>query len=135
MSFRSRVPMLTHTHTHTHTQLHHDVDLVSIATSCHGYSGADLAAVAREAALHSLTRTASHLMHNTASTSQRQPPNLQHQDGAPGMANTEAEAAMCCVEAADFQEAMRRVGPSIVRGMEVEVPHTRCAFVRKHEHM
>ena len=31
-----------------------DVDLHEIASKCHGYSGADLAAVTREAALHAM---------------------------------------------------------------------------------
>ena len=31
-----------------------DVDLQALAASCHGYSGADLAALCREAALHAL---------------------------------------------------------------------------------
>ncbi|KAF5839903.1 P-loop containing nucleoside triphosphate hydrolase protein [Dunaliella salina] len=107
-------------------QLHPRVDLASIATSCHGYSGADLAALAREAALHSLTRAASHLMHNTAPTSQQSlPPLQQHWNGsAPRAANIQVEAAVGHVEPDDFQEAMKRVGPSIVRGMEVEAPHT-----------
>ena len=32
-----------------------DVDLASIASSCHGYSGADLAAVCREAAMRAIS--------------------------------------------------------------------------------
>lgn len=36
-------------------QLGADVDLPAIAASCHGYSGADLAALAREAAMHALS--------------------------------------------------------------------------------
>jgi hypothetical protein len=33
----------------------------------------------------------------------------------------------CAVGPGDFLVAMRRVGPSIVRGLEVDVPHTRWA--------
>lgn len=36
-----------------------DVDLAALATACHGYSGADLAALAREAAMGALTLAAS----------------------------------------------------------------------------
>lgn len=45
-----------------HTQglvLAADVDLAALATACHGYSGADLAALAREAAMGALTLAAS----------------------------------------------------------------------------
>jgi hypothetical protein len=36
-------------------QLDPDLDLADLASACHGYSGADLAALAREAAMHALS--------------------------------------------------------------------------------
>ncbi len=114
-------------------QLHPGVDLAAIAASCHGYSGADLAAVAREAALRALTRAAGDLH---AMPAFGPPPSAAPAHNVPslgatgGGAGEQAGAIHCVVEAGDFGEAMRRVGPSIVRGMEVEVPHTRCAGTR-----
>lgn len=39
-----------------------DVDLAAIAASCHGYSGADLAALTREAAMHAFSTAAAQIM-------------------------------------------------------------------------
>lgn len=43
-------------------QLGADVDLSALAASCFGYSGADLAALAREAAMHALSAAAAALL-------------------------------------------------------------------------
>jgi hypothetical protein len=43
-------------------QLGADVDLTALATSCFGYSGADLAALVREAAMHAFSTAAAHLL-------------------------------------------------------------------------
>lgn len=43
-------------------QLASDVELVSLASSCFGYSGADLAALVREAAVHAFSTAAAHIL-------------------------------------------------------------------------
>lgn len=162
-------------------QLAADVDLTALATACHGYSGADLAALAREAAMSALAASAAAFLSSgpagpESSMTQglgegRTPLVLQPESSATlglgegsrsrgadsvglglkgfeqrgegadmGMGGTgqspweawrgqEAGGweAMGWVKAEHFVSAMRRVGPSIVRGLEVEVPKTRCA--------
>lgn len=135
-----------------------DVDLAELAASCHGYSGADLAALAREAAMHALTGVAQQLLQQPwqqAPADGGWPPVNSLQAGSvdgPAQAMTAAAAwpgfevgvDLClepgaragqgaaarlgvgAVSTADFQAAMRRVGPSIVRGAEVEVAPIRC---------
>ncbi|KAL6754073.1 P-loop containing nucleoside triphosphate hydrolase protein [Haematococcus lacustris] len=77
-------------------------DLATVAAACHGYSGADLAALVREAAMHAL--------YGAAVQQGLLPPGSQ--EGA-------------ALQAEDFTAAMRRVGPSIVRGLVAEGPDTR----------
>jgi ATP-dependent 26S proteasome regulatory subunit len=43
-------------------QLAPDVDLGPLAHSCFGYSGADLAALVREAAMHAFSTAAAHIL-------------------------------------------------------------------------
>jgi ATP-dependent 26S proteasome regulatory subunit len=43
-------------------QLAPDVELVALASSCFGYSGADLAALVREAAMHALSTAAAYIL-------------------------------------------------------------------------
>jgi len=67
------------------------LSLSSVAAACHGYSGADLAALAREAAMLAIEEAAQ-----------------------------AADAPLRPLTAADFAAARRRVGPSIVRGLAAE---------------
>lgn len=158
-----------------------DVDLSHLAAACHGYSGADLAALAREAAMYAFSAaTAALLRHDggplfsaggrlnasfgagagasgTAGSgsfgdssssnagASGGAANLQSSDSSSGSAsagpssgsadinagsgdaNANAGAGLVAslarsalVSAADFTAAMRRVGPSIVRGAETE---------------
>lgn len=96
-----------------------DVDLAGIARSCHGYSGADLAALAREAAMQALSSTADAMHLFEAAGAQAQ--------AAAGVtpavpAAVPAALPVCEVRGAHFTAAMQKVGPSIVRGAGVEVP-------------
>ena len=74
-----------------------DVDLAALAARCHGYSGADLAALAREAAMVTIEEEA---------------------------AGSEAETrgGMPQVHACHFTAARSRVGASLVWGTSVEAP-------------
>lgn len=114
-------------------QLEPGLDLTQLAASCHGYSGADLAALARETALAALARAAAALL---PAAPEATPLHHQQQQGeaeaaAPRLGGWEAAdwgaGALpdLVVRPGDVAAAMRRVGPSIVRGIEVEVPHTR----------
>ena len=117
-----------------------DVDLRQIAESCHGYSGADLAALAREAAMHALTEAAQEILARPwGGGREGGPPFAGRREGAicsedlPGGGVSGADYTLnaaqplpspplpAAVSASDFLAAMRRVGPSIVRGAEVEV--------------
>jgi len=75
-------------------QLAPDIQLSNIAAACHGYSGADIAALAREAAMVAIEQAA---------------------DG-------DAMAAPACVTTDHFTAARIRVGASLVRGAAVEAP-------------
>ncbi|MEW5302448.1 MAG: hypothetical protein WDW36_005234 [Sanguina aurantia] len=77
------------------------VDLAALATACHGYSGADLAALAREAAMGALTLAASVMLTDPSADI----------DAVPVLPITPA----------DFASALKRVGPSIVRGAEADI--------------
>ena len=82
--------------------------LGALATACHGYSGADLAALVREAAMSAIL-----------SESERRSKQL----AAPDMvAPKGGNNVRVVVTAMDFEAAMKRVGPSIARGAELEVP-------------
>ena len=76
------------------------VDLLALAQRCHGYSGADLAALAREAAMVAIEEEAAGTLGETTGT---MPP----------------------VSAAHFTTARSRVGASLVRGTSVEAPAVR----------
>lgn len=166
-----------------------DVDLRSLAASCHGYSGADLAALAREGAMHAFAGATSHLLRHTggplysllqqqrssSAPAPLQPPpppaSATGSTGGPGQPSTieaaaadaaggladgspwpqpaavEHQAAVASTQTggapshigrslpvsmtesllqhssitmADFNAAMKQVGPSIVRGAEAE---------------
>eukprot|EP00891_Asterochloris_glomerata_P007187 jgi/Astpho2/7187/Aster-01505 len=79
------------------------VDLPGLAVACHGYSGADLAALCRQAAMVALTEAASALL-----------------SGEQLEAALDPDLARP-VSQVDFEAAMKKVGPSITRGSEVEV--------------
>mmetsp|Transcript_14303 Transcript_14303/g.46979 ORF Transcript_14303/g.46979 Transcript_14303/m.46979 type:complete len:358 (-) Transcript_14303:166-1239(-) len=70
-----------------------DIDFEALAAEAHGYSGADLAALCREAAMEAITAAA----------------------------EKEASAEPQPVSSADFAAALRRVGSSLVRGLAAEV--------------
>ncbi len=80
-----------------------DVDLAALAMETHGYVGADLAALCREAALATLRRS-------TGSAVEPDLPSLQ-------------------VEAADFATALRDITPSALREVFVEVPDVRWSDI------
>ncbi|KAL0051736.1 hypothetical protein WJX82_001191 [Trebouxia sp. C0006] len=80
-----------------------DVALPDLATACHGYSGADLAALCREAAMTALSDAAAAILEG-------------------GSEGSEVDMKLARpVSQADFEGAMKRVGPSITRGSEVAV--------------
>ncbi|MFN2567278.1 MAG: CDC48 family AAA ATPase [Gemmatimonadaceae bacterium] len=83
-----------------------DVDLDAIARSSHGFVGADLAALARESAMEAVRRTRSEL-------------GLVSPDLPP------AVVERIQVTGADFAAARRRVHPSAMREILVQVPEVR----------
>nr|WP_227254681.1 AAA family ATPase [Frigoriglobus tundricola] len=83
-----------------------DVDLSAVAAGTHGFVGADLEALCREAAMSCLRR----ILPEFDFATQHIPYNLL----------TRLE-----VEMADFRAAMREVEPSAIREVLVEVPHVR----------
>ncbi|WP_188484336.1 AAA family ATPase [Marivita lacus] len=89
--------------------MEHDVDLDLLANEAHGFSGADLSALCREAAMHLLRRKAS------------------------GLASNEAPPQDLRVAAEDFQAALADVIPSGLRELTVEIPETRWRDVGGHE--
>eukprot|EP00775_Hariotina_reticulata_P006468 gene6468-6696_t len=95
-------------------QLAPDVDLQALAAGCHGYCGADLAALAREAAMHAFSSAAAALLNSNET---------QQGTALHALATTAAAGAAPAgvISAADFAAALHRVGPSIVRGAAVEV--------------
>jgi transitional endoplasmic reticulum ATPase len=88
------------------TPLAGDVDLDALAESCPGFVGADLAAVAREAALAAVARAAAQ---------------------AGGLDGVRAEALT--VTAADLDAARAAVGPSALRATQIEIPDARWSDV------
>lgn len=71
-----------------------NVDLQAIAAACNGYVGADLEALCREAAMSAFRRSSD--------------------------ANEEADVV--CLTMEDWKQARSIVGPSITRGVTVEIP-------------
>ena len=69
------------------TPMDPDVDLASVASRADGFSGADLAALVREAAVHALQRS--------------------------GSLEIEDDLAVCVVQSIDFEGALKRVAPSV----------------------
>ncbi|MDD1671400.1 MAG: CDC48 family AAA ATPase [Methanomicrobiales archaeon] len=82
-----------------------DVDLQMLAQQTHGYVGADLAALAREGAIRALRRYLPKI-------------DLEEEQIPPEVLE------VMQVKAADFSEALRDVGPSAMREVLLEVPHT-----------
>jgi transitional endoplasmic reticulum ATPase len=83
-----------------------DVDLDAIARSSHGFVGADLAALAREAAMDAVRRTLA-------------------SEGAVGSDIPPGVVEQIEVTGADFASARRRVHPSAMREILVQVPEVR----------
>jgi transitional endoplasmic reticulum ATPase len=79
-----------------------DVDLDELARSTYGFVGADMAALAREAAMDAVRRVL---------------PQINLRDGIP----TEVMEQLR-VDRADFQNALRRVQPSALREIMIQVP-------------
>ncbi len=83
-----------------------DADLGKIASTTHGYTGSDLAALAREAAMATLRRVL---------------PSLR-----PGEKAIPREVLeKLTVDGRDFDEALRQVQPSALREVVVEIPNVR----------
>ncbi|MCK8518094.1 CDC48 family AAA ATPase [Methanoculleus sp. 7T] len=82
-----------------------DVDISYIAQQTHGFVGADLAALAREAAIKALRR---YLPEIDMEAEEIPPEILEKME----------------VQSKDFREALRDVGPSAMREILLEVPHT-----------
>ncbi|HVP25315.1 MAG TPA: CDC48 family AAA ATPase [Methanomicrobiales archaeon] len=83
-----------------------DVELQKLSQQTHGFVGADLAALAREGAIRALRRYL---------------PDIDLEaDEIPAEVLDRME-----VLASDFREALRDVGPSAMREVLIEVPHTR----------
>ncbi len=93
---------------HIHTRgmpLAHDVNIDSIAKQTHGFVGADLAALARESAIKALRR---YLPEIDLDAEEIPPEVLEKMEVLPS----------------DFRDALRDVGPSAMREVLLEVPHT-----------
>ncbi|CAL5229922.1 g13347 [Coccomyxa viridis] len=86
-----------------------DVDLASMAKSCHGYSGADLAAVCREAAMRAISKAVQHASDEHSEEFKQ--------------CNYSADVATVAdslkVSSDDFGAALQRVPPSLTRGMQI----------------
>ncbi len=87
--------------------LHEDVSLEHLAAITHGYVGADLEALCREAAMATLRRTME----------------LDGRVGSTQLTSREMEGLV--VHGADFMEAYREVKPTATREVFVEVPDVR----------
>ncbi|PNH06397.1 Cell division control protein 48 B, partial [Tetrabaena socialis] len=96
-------------------QLAPGADLPAVAAACHGYSGADLAAVAREAAMAALAEVAAETYGIGAAAT-----------AAPLGAVRQGAAAtpppVLVVGGSHLAAALVRIRPSIVRGAEVDIP-------------
>ena len=87
-----------------------DVDLESIADITHGFVGADLAALCREAAMRALRRYLPHI-------------NIEEEEIPPKVLNE------LCVTNEDFFGALREVQPTAMREVTIEVPNVRWSDV------
>ncbi len=85
--------------------LSEDVDLETLAQQTHGYVGADLAALAREGAIRALRRYLPEIDLEADEIPQEMLDRMR-------------------VTMADFKEALKDVGPSAMREVLLEVPHT-----------
>ncbi|KAI8466421.1 MAG: P-loop containing nucleoside triphosphate hydrolase protein [Monoraphidium minutum] len=103
-----------------------DVDLAALAAGCHGYSGADLAALAREAAMSALSAAA-------AAAAAASSAGAEGGAAGGGFSGGGGGCAGGVVSAADFDAAARRVGPSIVRGQALELPPIAWADIGGYE--
>ena len=90
--------------------LAHDIDLDELARTTYGFVGADLAALAREAAIETVRR----LM-----------PKLKLEEGT----IPQEALDMLLVTREDFLEALKRVQPSAMREVMVQVPNVRWSDV------
>ena len=99
-------------------RLSEEVHLPTVAADCNGFTGADLAALCREAAMAAMyegrlanTEGAACKEHASASS-----------EADPDSADSLRPAALPPVAARHFEEARRRVGASLLRGSAVELP-------------
>ena len=90
--------------------LDEDVDLESLASSLHGYTGADIRALCQEAALIALRR----YIPDIDLESERVPPEI---------------LGKMVVKLSDFQEAMNQIVPSALREFYVESPKIRWSDI------
>ncbi|EFJ47542.1 hypothetical protein VOLCADRAFT_41454, partial [Volvox carteri f. nagariensis] len=93
-------------------QLASDVDLAAVAACCHGYSGADLAAAAREAAMAALAEVAAESYGIGAAAT----------TAATAAAAAAVPPQVLTVRQEHLATALRKVRPSIMRGAEVDIP-------------
>ena len=101
-----------------------------LAHDCHGYTGADLSALCREAAMRAVAATMAGGAAGEASGAQQHEQQAavaqQHEQQASAAQQAQAQAhELRPVTAADFAAAMRRVGPSMARGAAVELDRIR----------
>jgi hypothetical protein len=104
------------------------VDLDDLAAGCHGYSGADLGALVREAAMHAFSAAAAQALASLpraagwqADAAGAGASGAAAAAAAGGSGGGSGAAAEGLVGLGDFQAGLRRVGPSIVRGAAAEV--------------
>ncbi|MEZ0289721.1 MAG: AAA family ATPase, partial [Sulfolobales archaeon] len=100
--------LLVHTR---NVPLAEDVDIDKLADMTHGFTGADLAALVKEAAMSALRRF---LRENTIDLSKPVPPDM---------------LSKLRVEMRDFLQAMNSVQPTLIREVFVEVPEVRWSDI------
>jgi len=93
------------------TPLSSDVDLDKLADITHGYTGADLAALVKEAAMHALRRFI----------------NEKKIDLSKPIPSSELRNLVITMN--DFLEAMKSIQPSLIREIYVEVPEARWSDI------